>query len=156
MRVLAFDQSYARIGVGIAEDNKLLFCISYDLKYFKDKTQKRLFVRALVKACIHRWRPDTLIVERVRVFSQKFISKNTIGALATLIAAIIDASRMQVYSVETRAWKARVLGSAKATKDDAVKFVKRFGFEVDHDAADAAGMALYPFCNKPLLKEEKA
>ena len=166
MIVLAFDQSYQRTGVAVAKDDKLICCESYELK-FADKKMKRLFLRIITDLYQKLYNPNMIVVERVRTFSggntEKkrtkgfFMSTSTIIALGCLVSSIVDSSKVPGYSADTRSWKSRVLGSAKADKNDAVKFIKKLGFDVDHDAADAGCMALYPFKKGAIekLKEEK-
>lgn len=159
-RAIAVDQSYSRTGIGISEDNKLIYGESFDLSKFSNNTQKRIFLSRLLKSLVMYNDVDIVLVERARTFSGSgqghFISTRTIKAFGTMISTIVDAVfPLPVYSVDTRSWKSKVLGSASASKDDAVKFVKKFGFEIDHDGADALCMALYPFCKNISLKEEK-
>ena len=156
MRYLAIDQSYQNIGFGISEDNQLITCWSVNLSKFKKKTTKRKYISKSVALAIVKYRVDFVIVERTRLFSQKFLSQATVIALGGLVSTIVDASYPKlVYSVDTRSWKSKVLGSAKSDKEDAVKFVLKLGFDVDHDASDAACMSLYPFKTGASLKEEK-
>jgi Holliday junction resolvasome RuvABC endonuclease subunit len=142
MRIVAIDQSYTCFGVSVVEGDKVLLCESYGMP-FKTKTQKRRFYSSVVQAIALKYKPSKLIVERVRVFSKGFMSIKAILALGTLVAVTVDSVEVPVYSVDTRSWKAKVLGSAKATKEDAVRYVKdNYGFDVDHNAADSAGIGL--------------
>ena len=141
-RVIAIDQSYTRCGIASAEDG-ILQCVESATLVFPDKVMKRRYLSSVVKAWVASFEPEVIVVERVRLFSQSFISAATIIALGGLIATIMDAAYpVPVHSVDTRNWKSKVLGTAKASKDDAVEYIKGLGFEVDHDAADAACMAL--------------
>lgn len=164
MITLAFDQSHQRTGVAVAEDGKLKCCESYDIN-FPNKRLKRMFISELVKVYQSIYKPNMITVERVRTFSGGntenkfrkkgfFMSTKTIISLGCLVSVIADAANVQVYSIDTRSWKSKVLGSSKCDKDDAVRFIKKHGFEVDHDAADAGCMALYPFKKGISLKEE--
>lgn len=153
MTVVGIDQSYTRTGVSVARDCKLVECCSYDMQ-FASKSSKRKFLSTLVRLYVMLYQPDMIVVERVRLFSQRFVSQATVMALATLITTIVDATDVPVYSVDTRSWKARVIGSAKASKEDTVRYFTRLGLSVDHDAADSAGIALYPFCKQHKLRRE--
>lgn len=150
--IVAIDQSYARCGLAICVDGTVTQCQS--MKMLPDKKAARRELRRAVKRMVDAYQPEFIIVERVRQFSQGQINMASITALASLVTTIVDASSVPVKSVETRSWKARVLGNAKATKDDAVAYARTHGFEVDDDAADALAMSLYPFQPNPLLRDE--
>lgn len=157
MKVIAIDQSLSRFGISVAENGKLLRCQSYTYKKSMSKSAKRLFLGETVADWAEKWQPDRIIVERVRTFSQGFLSTQTIIALGSLVTTIIDhvPEDLPTFSADTRAWKARVLGNAKASKQDAVNHVAQFGFQVDHDAADSGCMALYAFHREARLKREE-
>ena len=151
--MLGIDQSYTRFGIAIARGGVLMNAESMAMS-FKNKTVKRIAFRAMVEAWTQLYEPDIVVVERVRMFSQSFVSTATIIALGGLVAVAMDAVYpIPVYSVDTRNWKSKVLGTAKASKEDAVVFVKKLGFDVDHDAADAACMALSPWKSVNLKNE---
>ena len=151
--MLGIDQSYTRFGIAVAADGVLLNAESMAMS-FKNKTVKRIAFRAMVEAWTQLYEPDIVVVERVRMFSQSFVSTATIIALGGLVAVAMDAVYpVPVFSVDTRNWKSKVLGTVKASKEDAVVFVKKLGFDVDHDAADAACMALSPWRGVNLKSE---
>jgi len=155
MKVLSFDQSYQRTGVGISNNGKVVKCFSVELN-FSSKTLKRKYLQNLAKALVKKHKPDMITVERTRMYSGGFVSQGTIMALGALVAAIVDAVYpVKTYSIDTRSWKAKVIGWASADKKDAVNVLKMIGFSVDHDAADAGCMSLYPYKKNIILKEEK-
>ena len=150
--VIAIDQSYVRVGIGIAHNGELIKVESFPMP--KDKKNARQTLARLIKRLEERYQPEYFIVERVRLWSGNHIAIQTIIALSQLVTTIIDATDLKIYSVDTKSWKSRVLGTANATKDDAVGHMRGLGFEVDHDAADAGCMALYAYVADPLLKQE--
>ena|SRR3990172_1364666 len=154
MIILAVDPSYARIGIAVAQDGKILDCDSFDMD-FKSKKIARIFYRAVITTWIYKYSPDKIITERVRLFSKGFIALQSISALSVLLSLIVDIADVPVYSVQTSSWKAKILGRGKATKDDAVAFAKRLGYFGTHDQADAVCIALYGFRKDALLKEVK-
>lgn len=163
--VLCIDQSYTRLGVAVVENTGIVkFASSIDLSKMKNRTQKRNAVRELIRMWILTWRPKALIVERVRVFAGKYISADTMGALAAMTAIIVDAAYVHsydtnpipVFSVDTRSWKLGVLGDSRASKDDAVHWLKKkHKIAADHDAADAAAMGVYALMNGSKRVREK-
>lgn len=171
MVVLGIDESYKQIGVSVVRGNEIasgeiLRVKSYNYKGLKSKTSKRRFVKKLVRHAIEKYNPEVIIVERIRTFSQRFISTNYIKATGALIATIVDAAYpLKVYSADTRSWKSKVCGSSKGIKNGdkqvSVNFVKRrFGLELDDDAADSLCIALYGlnyknFIQQKLLKIEE-
>jgi len=106
------------------------------------------------------------VCERIRTFTMgkkegkgQFLNINYIKATGGLITTIVDAAYLfgiKVYSVDTRSWKAQVVGTTKGGKAPALEFIKNLGFDVKNDdAADSACIALYPFCRKQNLKLEE-
>lgn len=155
MRILGIDPSYKRSGFAVVEDNKLIYSVSLDLGEIKAKKEKRQLVKIYIKNIEGKLQPDKIIVERTRLFSRGVISMKTIVALGSLIITIVDATDLDVYSVDSRSFKAKVVGSAKCSKQDVINWVQsRFGKLVDEDEADAIAIAFYPFMKNPLLQKE--
>ena len=159
---LGIDQSYTQIGIAVTEaPNILLAHKSYSYKGLKSKSEKRLFVRKLIKYAISKYAPDIIVVQRIRTFSQGFISTAYIKATGALIGAIVDeAFPKQVWSADTRSWKSRICGSSKglhaADKGVSVRFIRnKYGVEVNDDEADAICISLYGLGFKELLKKEE-
>ena len=143
---IGVDQSYKRTGISIAADGKLLHVCSVDLSDSDDKTWKRHEVQKHVeKACLladtrSKDKP-VLVLERIRMFSQQFVSIPYIKQMGAMNAYIIDKAwsvGIETYSVDTRAWKAGVLGTSKPACNDfgvppekwpCVDWVIRSGFE---------------------------
>jgi len=110
-----------------------------------------------------------VVCERIRTFSMgknknggkplQFMNIGYIKATGALIATIVDVAYqfgVKVYSVDTRSWKAQVVGTTKGGKAPTLAYVKSLGFDVKNDdAADSACIALYPFCKKQNLKLEE-
>lgn len=179
---IGIDQSYTRSGISIAADGKLLKVSSIDYKGLTSKSDKRRKIRNIVIQVItknqHKSKQMVIICERIRTFSHhagptqitddvkpgQFISTNYIKATGALIATIVDTAAeygVKVYSADTRAWKAQVVGPQKKgavdKKLETIKFVTSLGFDVslgpnkkgikqfNDDAADSACIALYAF-----------
>lgn len=170
MVVMGIDQSYTRTGISIAKDNELINVDSIDFKKIKTKTEKRHKIKREINIRIKMYKPDIIIVERVRQFSAggkgSFMSMNMIKAGTQLITSIIDIAykyKIPVYSVDTRSWKSQIVGTSKYKgnnkKEPTIKYVNSLGFDVgtNDDAADSACIALYGFVdskNKKLKLEE--
>ena len=155
MRILGIDPSYVCTGFAIIEDRELLYSTSITFKKYKTKKEKRKVLRQMVKRIENRFLPDKIVVERTRLHSRGFISMRTIIALGSLISAIIDASNCNIYSVDSRSFKSKVIGSANCSKKDTVNWAKLvYQVDVDEDQADAIAIGLYPFMLAPLLRKE--
>lgn len=181
--VIGVDQSYTKTGISICIDGSLEMVKSTGFKGLESRSQKRKHLIKLLSKLLDkatREAAETIIIcERIRTFSKAFGSKgNAQGSnpsylkmTGALVAAIVDIAadyNVKVYSVDTRAWKSKVVGSSKArTKDgkrdakgETVDFVTNKGFDLfirtnkkgvdlyDDDAADSACIALYGFINK--------
>ena len=112
MRVLGIDPSYKQTGFAVIENKELIYSTSLDLKDVKNKKEKREWVKNTLGRIETRFFPDKIVIERTRLFSRGIISAKTIIALASLIVAVIDASDLDVYSVDSRSFKAKVIGNA--------------------------------------------
>lgn len=178
--VLGVDQSTTKIGFAVVKKGEVVSATTVDLSKLGAHTQRRMAVAQMVKSYLEKYPIRIVVVERVRLFTHNRIAANTIMLLAAMTSTIVDAafvtyryktnkygirslekSSIPVYSVDTRAWKNEILGSPKATKEDAVKFADRFrhptviaAMPMDHNAADAICLAFYPFTGKKLQREK--
>jgi hypothetical protein len=182
--VIGVDQSYTKTGISVCIEGKLTKVKSIAYKGLKSHSEKRKEVSRVIGILLRqatREAQETIIIcERIRTFSNFGNNKRKGGGLSpnylkmtgALIACIVDTAfdfGVKVYSVDTRAWKSKVVGSAKARKDkdgkrdakgETVEFIQRKGFNLfirtnkngvdlyDDDAADSACIALYGFINK--------
>lgn len=171
IKILAIDQSYSRLGYCVLTKKTVDEIASVNLSKMKNPTQKRNCVRELVQILIRKYEPTAIVVERTRIFTGGYISARTAGMLAAMTAAIVDAAYIHtsyrrvtpVFSVDTAVWKYAILGSQKASKEDAVKWVRSeigelseqvFGVP-DHDAADAYCIGRYVWSPSPKLQRER-
>lgn len=193
---IGVDQSYTCTGIAIAVEGEVKVAKFFPLKNkTQPKTVKREIVgnavRAAIRSCLKHYNPENIciIVERIRTFSQSFtgmknMSMPFIKAQAALVAKIVDVAYYEgitnIYSVDTRAWKTKILGTSKPLaiefpgvydpkKIREVKwFIENYPDLVDgiihkgtrlkynDDAVDAACISLYAFAEPPiyLVKEE--
>lgn len=185
--VIAIDQSYTRSGISIGMDGELKKVSSIDYVGLKTRSEKRNEIRRVLS----NWIPKALsmateviiIVERISTFRKSFGSKgnqqgsnpNYLKMTGALVATIVDKASeygVSVYSVDTRSWKSKIVGSSKSkqkdgkrdAKGDTVKYVESLGFDLfvrekktgknkgerlyNDDAADSACMCLYGFLPK--------
>ena len=155
MKVLGIDPGYSKTGFAIIEDKKLIESMCLDLSKHKTKREKRKIIKNYIQYFESLHKPSKVIIERVRLFSHGFISTKTIVALGTIISSVIDATELDVYSVDSRSFKKRVVGNSSCSKADVIKWVyKKFGIDVEEDEADSIAIAYYQFVENPLLKKE--
>lgn len=121
--VIGIDQSYTRTGITVLYDKEIFEMYSIDFKGCKTNTEKRRVLKnqlinifEKIKEELDEYTPD-VIIERIRLRSQGFLSENYIKATGALVATIIDVAdtyyACPVYSVDTRAWKSAIVGSSK-------------------------------------------
>lgn len=173
--IIGIDESYTRTGISIAVDNKLKKVSSIDFKGCKNNTEKRRelsrVLSNIIKLNQNKAKELIIVCERIRTFSKGFLSTNYIKSTGALIATIIDTAYdfdVPVYSVDTRSWKAQIVGTSKGDKNPTIDFVQNLGFDLyvrtnkkgvelyNDDAADSACIALYGFIpkeNQKLTKE---
>lgn len=185
--VIGFDQSYTNTGISIAADGvlKKVGSTNYYKGVGKSKTAKRNYIREITRKIlsqnIDKAKKVVIYVERIRTFStggQKDsygLKPGYIKMTGALVACIVDVAAefgVKVYSVDTRSWKAQIVGTAKNKTEDkkleTYYFVKDLGFDMsfknklgntkyDDDACDSACIALYGFLprsKQKLLLEE--
>lgn len=138
---IGIDQSYRRTGVSVSVDGALKLAKSIDLSSFKSKAEKRLAVSrrlsSLLTHILARYSPGEVVcvLERIRTFSQKFLSVpyiKSMGALNATIADLMWQNCIACYSVDTRAWKSGVVGyssPASAKHPEAMRFSKHFNMD---------------------------
>lgn len=118
--VVGIDQSYNNTGVTIAADGRLIKVSHIDFKGLKTNSQKRRKIAKTLNKVINgvSGKSENLvcIIERIRLKSQGFLNINYIKSIGALNATIVDQmhpSDIKVYSVDTRCWKAQVVGTSK-------------------------------------------
>lgn len=115
---IGIDQSYRNTGISIAQNGKLVEVGSIRLDKYKSKSEKRKMLECSLKDLLYKSKlEDTVcVIERIRTFSQGFISTDYIKSIGALNAVIIDTMYeygIEVYSIDTRAWKSGVIGTSK-------------------------------------------
>lgn len=119
--VIGIDESYTRTGVTILKDKEPLCMHSVNFDDCQTNVDKRRHLDMYLRQRINRLKKQnkddiTIIVERIRLRSQGFLSEAYIkatGALLSIIIAIGQDYNIPVYSVDTRSWKAQIVGDSK-------------------------------------------
>lgn len=118
--VIGIDQSYNNTGISIAADGKLIKVRSLQLNSYKTNSDKRgalsKTLDGLLRAVCPKGKDVSCIIERVRLRSQGFLNIDyikSIGALNSVIVDICHKHGVSVSSVDTRCWKAQVIGTSK-------------------------------------------
>lgn len=117
---IGIDQSYENTGISISADNVLLKIKSKNLSTYKTNSDKRRALRRTLKGLLNsvdgKANKIVCVIERIRLQSQGFININyikSIGALNSIIVDVMSDYGIEVYSVDTRCWKAQVVGTSK-------------------------------------------
>ncbi len=118
--VIGIDQSYSNTGISIAADGKLLKVRSIQLDSYKSNSDKRRVLSetldSLLRSVVPKGKEVICIIERIRLRSQGFLNIDYIKSIGALNSIIVDkchAMCVPVYSVDTRCWKAQVIGTSK-------------------------------------------
>ena len=118
--IIGIDQSYKNTGISIAADGKLKKVHSVHLEHLKNNSEKRSKLKISLDKIIARIIPQAecveVIIERIRLRSQGFLNIDyikSIGALNALIVDLCNVYGIKVSSVDTRCWKAQVVGTSK-------------------------------------------
>lgn len=118
--VIGIDQSYNNTGISIVADGEIKKIRSIPLDKYKSNSEKRRALaktlNGLLKTVCPISKEVICIIERIRLRSQGFLNIDyikSIGALNSLITDVCDDYNVPVYSVDTRCWKAQVIGTSK-------------------------------------------
>ena len=120
--VIGIDQSYRRTGISLVIDGKLRDVKSIDLERCKNNSERRGVLRTklqhLLSSVVNKADVIICVCERARIHGGQtsFINIDAIKAMGALTSVIVDVCYeydIPVYSVDTRAWKAQVVGTSK-------------------------------------------
>lgn len=121
--VIGIDQSYANTGISVVADGRIRDIKSIQLKQFKTNTEKRKEIskqlNTLLSVACRKAKRVVCLVERARTRGggpggANFIDVDAIKAMGALTAIIVDGCALYdvaVFSVDTRCWKAAVVGT---------------------------------------------
>lgn len=145
--IIGIDQSYKRTGMSVASQNALCCISSIELYKLTSNTQKRLEIASRLSYTIEQFSKDyiidKIIIERIRLRSQGFLNIDYIKSIGALNAVIVDTANkynIPVFSVDTRAWKSKVVGTCKPKENKygvdphkwpTLLFIKNLGFTSD-------------------------
>lgn len=126
--VIGIDQSYKNTGISIAVDGKLKNVSSIWLDKLSTNSERRKELRLRLykvfkKMALKSVSEDAelvIIIERIRLQSQGFLNMDYIKSIGALNSIIVDTASeydIPVYSVDTRSWKAQVVGTSKPMKN---------------------------------------
>ena len=118
--IIGIDQSYNNTGISIAADGKLKKVKSLPLdKYESNSDRRRALAETLdglLSSVAQKTEELVCIIERIRLTSQGFLNIDYIKSIGALNSVIVDKCHeygVEVYSVDTRCWKAQVIGTSK-------------------------------------------
>lgn len=121
---IGIDQSYKNTGISISADGVLLKVKSFYLDKYKSNSDKRKYLREYLANMVYKIKPKgkevICVIERIRLRSQGFINIDyikSIGALNSVIVDVMTTFGIKIYSVDTRCWKAQVIGTSKSEKN---------------------------------------
>lgn len=126
--VIGIDQSYKNTGISIAVDGKLKNVSSIWLDKLKSNSERRRELRLRLSKIFKKMALKSvsascelvIIIERIRLQSQGFLNMDYIKSIGALNSIIVDTANeydIPVYSVDTRSWKAQVVGTSKPMKN---------------------------------------
>lgn len=127
----------------------------------KNNLEHRLKVIDSIRNICEQYKVDIILFESIRLFSYGHIQMNTILSLCKMQTTIINefSSTCDIYQIDVRSWKSRVLGNANVDKDASIKYVqnkypdinildeiikpikKEIVLEINHDLCDSICIA---------------
>ncbi len=143
--VIGIDQSYKDTGVSIVVDGKIVKISNITFKNDWSNSQKRTEVKQklsrLFAQCIVKSSCVTVVLERIRLRSDGFINIDYIKSIGALNAVIVDAANdygLEAFTVDTRAWKSKIVGTTKQLQNSygfdpkkwpTIRYIIKQGFE---------------------------
>jgi len=122
LTVIGIDQSYQNTGITFSRDGEVLEVHGVSYPGCRNNTEKRKYLRerllSIAEMVITDY-PDSeymCVVERIRLQSDGFLNMDYIKGIGALNACIVDVMYeygIPVYSVDTRAWKTAIVGTAR-------------------------------------------
>lgn len=123
--VIGIDQSYKDTGICVIADGVVRDIKHINLSKLQNNSAKRDKIRHVLTSLLDIITPKAgeiiCIIERIRLRSQGFINIDyikSIGALNTVIVDTFNNYGICVYSVDTRRWKATVVGTCKGSNNN--------------------------------------
>lgn len=127
----------------------------------KTNLEHRMNLVNAIKEINNKYPIDIMIFESIRLFSYGHIQLPTILSLEKVHTTLINefSDKFDIYQVDVRSWKAKVLGTAKADKITSVNYVKKLYpdiniideivkpkkheivLEINHDLCDAIAIS---------------
>ena len=118
--VIGIDQSYNNTGISIIADGKIKKVKSLHLDKYKSNSERRRALAETLSGLLRAVCPKSsnvvCLIERIRLHSQGFLNIDYIKSIGALNSVIVDTCQqygIEVYSVDTRCWKAQVIGTSK-------------------------------------------
>lgn len=118
--IIGIDESYKRTGISIVGNDKIILINSIDFSKYKNNSEKRKRLRKSLNNLFEKAKnlSDNIIViiERIRLMSDGFLNIDYIKSIGALNSVIIDCCYdfdFPVYSVDTRSWKSKIVGTTK-------------------------------------------
>ena len=121
---IGIDQSYKNTGVSVSADGRLLKVSHIDLLSYKTNSLKRFVLQDKLNQILFKLQGKAndiiCVIERIRLRSNGFLNIDyikSIGALNALIVDVCNKYDIKVYSVDTRCWKAQIVGTSKSQEN---------------------------------------
>lgn len=129
-RVLGIDMGTSgRSGLALWDSNANSILQYETIRRIDSKTnlEHRRKVLDAIRDINENFGTDIIIFESVRLFSYGKIQMGTILSLNKMQTTIINefSDLCDIYQVDVRSWKSRVLGNANVGKDESIKYVQR-------------------------------
>lgn len=145
--VIGIDQSYKNTGFSVCADGEIKAITSLDLRECENNTVKRAKVKEKLTSIILKMWTRTnsmeVIIERIRLRSEGFLNIDyikSIGALNSIIVDVCVSHNIPCYSVDTRCWKAQIVGTSKPQDNSfgvdpkkwpTISYIVKLGYERD-------------------------
>ena len=155
-----------RTGIALFSNNKneLLYNTTILRRNVKNNVEHRKNIEKEILRIYEKFGIDILIFESIRLFNVGKIQLQTILSQNKVQTTIVNAfsDKFDIYSVDVRSWKAKVLGTAKADKDMSISLIdkierpklKVIEYELNHDLADACAISTCLKMDYNILKDK--
>jgi len=147
MNVLGVDLGTRHFALCIMDEKGICHTEELNMSKVKSHKERRKMVWKLLNEMDTNYsivKPDIVVLEKIILFHKSHINVDTIKRLGGLSYLVIDHYfSIDSYEVPVQSWKSAVLGSARAKKEDSIKYVEsKYGVITKNDnLADAICIA---------------
>ena len=117
-----------RMGVALTDNNtkRLIYQSSIKRRDVKTNLEHRMNLVNEIHNILNKYPIDIILIESIRLFSYGRIQMSTILSLQKVHTTLVNefSDIVDIYQIDVRSWKAKVLGNGNADKNESIRYVQ--------------------------------